>query len=450
MFKQTKKAQASRIYKPHQKQAKKTFAQKHLIAASFAGLAFVIASTLYTSEQAEAKRSIVELELPSQAINELTLDDSAIESQLEWLEQTVKSGDNLSSVFSRAGISTSAMYELLNTCKESKSLRTLRPGDKLRFASQDSQFVELQHIPSKLITNHYSRTDSGFEYQKHQKQPQIRQRYVEATLESSLFIAAQEAGMPSALIMNLTDIFGGVIDFVYDPRSGDTFSLVYEEKYIDGEKLGHGKILAATYVNEGEEFTAYRYVDSQGDAGYYSAEGVSMQKAFLRSPVDFTRISSGFNPSRLHPVFKTRRPHRGIDYAAPTGTPVFAAGAGRVTAAGYSKANGNYVIIQHGSGRYVTKYLHLHKRHVRKGQKISQRQVIGTVGSTGYATGPHLHYEFLVDGSHRNPRTILKKLPKAKSLSNKEKQQFVAAVEVLDLQLNTYQQRQQLALLEEQ
>ena len=140
-----------------------------------------------------------------------------------------------------------------------------------------------------------------------------------------------------------------------------------------------------------------------------------MRKAFLLAPVDFTRISSNFNPRRLHPIYKTSRPHRGTDYAASTGTPVFAAGDGRVSKAGYSKANGNYVFIQHGE-QYVTKYLHLHKRKVKQGQRVSQSQVIGTVGSTGAATGPHLHYEFLMNGVHRNPRTIHKKLPKAKSL----------------------------------
>lgn len=166
-----------------------------------------------------------------------------------------------------------------------------------------------------------------------------------------------------------------------------------------------------------------------------------MRRQFMLAPVDFTRISSNFNPRRLHPIYKTRRPHRGTDYAAPRGTPVFAAGEGRVTEAGYTKANGNYVVIKHGQA-YTTKYLHLHKRKVRKGQRVEQHQVIGTVGSTGAATGPHLHYEFLLNGVHRNPRTIHKKLPKAESLAAIEMPQFRAQTQTFQMQLASLRQQQ--------
>ena len=172
-----------------------------------------------------------------------------------------------------------------------------------------------------------------------------------------------------------------------------------------------------------------------------------MRKAFLLAPVDFTRISSNFNPRRLHPIYKTSRPHRGTDYAASRGTPVYAAGDGRVSKAGYSKANGNYVFIQHGE-QYVTKYLHLHKRKVKKGQRVSQSQVIGTVGSTGAATGHHLHYEFLMNGVHRNPRTIHKKLPKAKSLSAAEMPRFQQAINEASTQLAALRSDNRLAMSE--
>ena len=164
-----------------------------------------------------------------------------------------------------------------------------------------------------------------------------------------------------------------------------------------------------------------------------------MRKAFLLAPVDFTRISSNFNPRRIHPIYKTARPHRGTDYAASTGTPVYAAGDGRVVKAGYNRANGNYVFIQHGE-QFVTKYLHLHKRKVKQGARVSQSQVIGTVGSTGAATGPHLHYEFLMNGVHRNPRTIHKKLPKAKSLAASEMPRFRQAISEISEQLAALQQ----------
>jgi len=227
--------------------------------------------------------------------------------------------------------------------------------------------------------------------------------------------------------MELANLFGGVIDFVLDPREGDTLHVIYETLYLDDQYYSDGNIIAAAFTNKGETFTAYRYTDSEGRIGYFNERGESMRKAFLMAPLDFTRISSNFNPRRVHPVYKTTRPHRGTDYAAPRGTPVFAAGDGRVTEAGYSKANGNYVFIQHGE-KYVTKYLHLDKRHVKANQRVSQSQIIGTVGSTGTATGNHLHYEFLVNGVHQNPRTIHKKLPKAKSLSPKELPRFLATV----------------------
>ena len=236
-----------------------------------------------------------------------------------------------------------------------------------------------------------------------------------------------------------------MIDFVLDPRKGDSFHLIYEELYLDGEKYKDGTIIAASFTNQGETFKAYRYRDSQGDVSYYNEDGVSMRKAFLLAPVDFTRISSNFNPNRLHPIYKTKRPHRGTDYAAPTGTPVFAAGDGRVSRAGYSRANGNYVFIQHGE-QYVTRYLHLHKRKVKQGQRVSQSQVIGTVGATGAATGPHLHYEFLMNGVHRNPRTIHKKLPKAKSLPKTEMAQFRQATHKASEQLASLRSNNTLAM----
>ncbi len=250
--------------------------------------------------------------------------------------------------------------------------------------------------------------------------------------------------MSQTLIMEMANIFGGVIDFVLDPREGDSFHVLYEELYLDGEKYRDGNILAAEFINRGRSYTALRYIDENGRAGYFAEDGVSMRKAFLLAPVDFTRVSSNFNPRRLHPIYKTRRPHRGTDYAAPRGTPVFASGDGRVIEVGYTRANGNYIVVQHGEA-YTSKYLHLHKKRAKKGQRVTQQQVIGTVGSTGAATGPHLHYEFLVNGVHRNPRTIHKKLPKAKSLASAEMPRFQEQTHNFQIQLASIRQ-QQLAL----
>jgi murein DD-endopeptidase MepM/ murein hydrolase activator NlpD len=245
----------------------------------------------------------------------------------------------------------------------------------------------------------------------------------------------------------MANIFGGVVDFALDPRRGDTMQLVYEELYVDGKKFSDGGIIAASFTNQGETFNAFRYTDANGDTNYYNEEGVNMRKTFLMAPLDFTRVSSDFNMRRMHPIYKITRPHRGTDYAAPTGTPVYAAGEGRVVQAGYTSTQGNFVVIQH-SEQYVTKYLHLQKRMVDTGQRVSQSQIIGAVGSTGAATGPHLHYEFLVNGVHHNPRTIYKDLPKANVLSEKELANFRQAINKANFQLAVLRSQNHLAMVD--
>jgi len=234
----------------------------------------------------------------------------------------------------------------------------------------------------------------------------------EGVIQTSLFMAAKEAGLSDAMIMKLANIFGWDIDFVLDIRAGDRFMLVYEKIYRDGEFLRDGNILAATFINQGERFQAVYFADGE-HSDYFAPDGRNMRKAFLRAPLNFSYISSGFNPKRMHPVLKRIRPHNGIDYYAPKGTPVYAAGAGVVTRSGYSAANGNHVFIKHANN-IETKYLHFTKTAVKIGQKVKQGQTIGYVGSTGLATGPHLHYEFVVNGVHRNPRTV--PLPKSEPL----------------------------------
>ena len=366
--------------------------------------------------------------------------------ELPWVEETVRSGDNLSLIFKRAGFDTRDVYEIVSQAEEGKSLERIFPGQSLAFQADESgQLQSVRHLRSALETVTYTRGEDGFNSSLETRNPKARVAWASGTIESSLFLAGQEAGLSQNTIMELANIFGGVIDFVLDPRKGDTIHLIYEDLYLDGAKYKDGEILAASFTNQGETFNAYRYVDANGDVGYYNEHGVSMRKAFLMAPVDFTRISSNFNMRRLHPIYKTTRPHRGTDYAAPRGTPVYAAGDGRVVKAGYTAGNGNYVFIQHGE-QYVTKYLHLHKRKVKQGQRVSQSQVIGTVGSTGAATGPHLHYEFLMDGVHRNPRTIHKKLPKAKSLAEEEMAQYQLAIHSTSSQLAALRSDNQLAM----
>jgi len=362
-----------------------------------------------------------------------------------WEEFIVRSGDNLSIVFKRAGFSSRDVYQIVHTAPQGRGLERIFPGQSLAFLRDDEgQLAAVRHTIDRLQSVLYRRMDGGFSSERTVREPEARESWATVRIDSSLFLAGRAAGLSSNLILEVANILGGVIDFVLDPRTGDTLEVLYEELYLDGEKLSDGKVIAVAYTNRGERFEAFRYVDSEGSANYYSADGVSMRKAFLMAPVDFTRISSNFNPRRLHPIYKTVRPHNGTDYAAPRGTPVFAAGDGRVIEAGYTRANGKYVFIQHGE-RYVTKYLHLNKRKVQKGQRVVQSQVIGTVGSTGSATGPHLHYEFLVDGRHRNPRTIHKSLPKAKALPESEMARFSLAISDAVGQLATLREENRLA-----
>ncbi len=359
--------------------------------------------------------------------------------ETDWANYTIRNGDNLTTVFKRAGLSARDVYEVSRATKkhELNSLRTLLPKQTLALYVEDGKLNALRHIKNPLESVEYVRSATGYSIEEQFIEPEIDTRFVAATLDSSLFLAGQRAGIPHSVIMEMAHVFGGVIDFIYDPRKGDTFNVLYQEKFLNGEKIANGKVMAARYNNQGETHVALRYIDSKGDAGYYSPEGVSMHKAFLRAPLDFTRISSNFNLRRKHPIHKKIKAHRGTDYAAPRGTTIFSAGDGRVTEAGYSRANGNYVFIKHGE-KYVTKYLHLHKKSVKTGQKVKQRQIIGQVGSTGYATGPHLHYEFLMNGVHRNPRTILNKLPKAKSIPKQEMARFQAETQSLLAQLEAH------------
>lgn len=425
---------------------KRAFPKQHLILVAGLGAVLGIITALIPTGEVNAKRVQVPLQISIDA-SELNSGEALVvqppaEPLHQWQQHTVRDGDNLSLIFARAGLNDRDVYHITSKAPEGKALTRIYPGQNLAFLLTDTgELSALKLEKSRLESTIYWRTGEGYTLERDIREPEVHQRFATATIHSSLFMAGTDAGMTQNTIMEMANIFGGVIDFVLDPRKGDTFHVLYEELYLDGEKIGNGDILAAEFVNRGTRNTAYRYTDETGKTGYFSDEGVSMRRAFLLSPVDFTRVSSNFNPRRLHPIYKTKRPHRGVDYAAARGTPVFAAGDGRVTASGYTKANGKYVVIQHGQA-YTTKYLHLNQRKVRKGQKVSQQQVIGTVGSTGAATGPHLHYEFLVNGVHRNPRTIHKKLPKADSLASAEMPRFLQQTRSLSMQLASLRQTQ--------
>jgi len=351
-------------------------------------------------------------------------------------------------IFKRAGYTDEDVHNVISQSAEGELLGRIFPGQTIAFQSGNAgELVRVRYIKSPLETITYTRTDTGFESHVETRSPEHREAWTSGVISSSLFLAGQEAGMSQSMILEMAKIFGGVVDFALDPRRGDTMQLVYEELYVDGKKISDGEIIAASFTNQGEIFNAFRYTDANGDVNYYNEEGVSMRKTFLMAPLDFTRVSSDFNMHRMHPIYKITRPHRGTDYAAPTGTPVYAAGDGRVIQAGYNNTMGNFVAIQH-SDAYVTKYLHLQKRMSDTGQRVSQGQVIGAVGSTGAATGPHLHYEFLVNGVHHNPRTIANNLPKASVLNKKELANFRQTISKAKFQLAMLRSQNQVAMID--
>jgi murein DD-endopeptidase MepM/ murein hydrolase activator NlpD len=400
------------------------FPRRHLIAASVVSCCLLIL-IVYPVTDAEANRRVSEqLVLPAESVTTNIVPTVTPAPTLSWVEQPVGSGDSLSLLFSRAGLSAADVYKV-SSSSDGKLLRNLYPGESFRFGlNKTGQLEELHYIQSRLVSRIYSLEGDSYSSELRELEPDTLLSYREGIIKDSLYLSAQQANLPDKLIMELANIFAWDIDFVFDIRQGDSFSILFQEKYLDGEKFGVGDIVAASFTNRGKSYNAVLYTDSKGHSSYYTPEGLSMRKAFLRAPLDIFRISSGFNLRRKHPIHKMIKAHRGVDYAAPRGTPVFSAGDGKVIATGYSKANGNYVFVQHGQ-TYVTKYLHLNKKKVRKGQTVKQRQAIGTVGSTGYATGPHLHYEFLVNGVHRNPRTV--KLPQANPISATELAAFKLA-----------------------
>lgn len=380
---------------------------------------------------------------PTKAITPVVIAPETLEPKLAKNTFTVKSGDSLSVLFNRAQLSDRDLYEFTSKNADAKKLTRIMPGHKIVFfLDEDKKLQALTHITDTLRSLHFTRTDTGFESSVQIKTPDIKTAYREAYIESSVFLAGQAVGMNHKLIMELANIFGWDVDFALDIRKGDHFSVLYEERFLEGKKLGNGAILAASFTNQGKTFSAVRFEEKDGTTNYFTPEGLSMRKAFLRAPLNFSYISSSFKRNRFHPILKRWKAHRGIDYRAPKGTPIKAAGDGKVIASTRNKYNGKYVFIQHGNG-IITKYLHMSKRAVSRGKRVSQGQIIGYVGATGLAEAPHLHYEFVVNGVHRNPRTV--SLPQAKPIASSKKVAFEQATTPLLAELTQYQQSMQLA-----
>lgn len=356
---------------------------------------------------------------------------------LNEIVHTIKKGESLSTIFSAFNFSKTDLHKIINANSTGKLFNSIVPGKELVVqTSQQGQLEKLLYQTNTIDTLIATRNDDdSFSVKKVSKLIEKQLNSVHAVIHSSLYLDGKSAGLSDKLIMQMANIFAWDIDFALNLREGDQFTVVYENLLIDGKEFDTGDIIAAEFIYRDHTYTAVRYEDDNGKADYYTPEGKSMRKAFLRTPVDFTRISSYFNLKRKHPILNRIRAHKGVDYAAKTGTPVKSTGDGKIIFRGRKGGYGNVVIVQHGR-KYTTLYAHLSK--FKKGQKIGssvrQGQVIGFVGQTGLASGPHLHYEFRVNGIHRNPLTV--KLPQSnpikKSLLAKFKTQTAQLLAQLD------------------
>ncbi|MDX1698199.1 MAG: peptidoglycan DD-metalloendopeptidase family protein [Thiohalobacterales bacterium] len=352
-----------------------------------------------------------------------------------WQEITVKRGDTLAGIFSRLGLTAQQLHALMEQGGAIDNLKKIYPGQVLRILTSAENGLETLLYPiDKLSTLEISRNGDEFDVSTTHQTPERRVKNASGVIDSSLFLAAGKAGMSDSMTMELAGIFGWDIDFALDIRKGDEFAVMYEDLYLEGEFIGHGNILAAEFVNNGKRFQAVRYTDAGGKTDYYSLDGKSMRKAFLRTPVEFSRISSRFSTGRKHPILNKIRAHKGVDYAAAHGTPIRATGNGKIVHRGRKGGYGNTIVIKHGT-QYSTLYAHMSKyrKGLKVGSRVEQGQIIGYIGSSGLATGPHLHYEFRVNDVHRDPLRV--KLPGAEPLQKKYLDDFREKADSLLAQL---------------
>ena len=353
-----------------------------------------------------------------------------------WQEVTVKSGDSLAVIFDRLGLTPQQLHNLLAQGGAAHNLKSIYPGQTFNVLISAKRGLEkIVYRIDELSTLEVNRRGDDFEISTVHRTPERRINNASGSISSSLFEDGQKAGMSDKLIMELANIFGWDIDFALDIRAGDRFTVLYEELFLDGKSVGNGDIIAAEFINRGKAYQAFRYTDKGGKTDYYALSGKSMRKTFLRTPVEFSRISSRFSLGRKHPILNRIRAHKGVDYAASTGTPIKATGNGKIVFRGTKGGYGNAIIIQHGT-KYSTLYGHMSKFRsgLKTGSHVQQGQIIGYVGMTGLATGPHLHYEFRVDGVHRDPLKV--ELPGAEPLDKKYMADFRNKAQSLIAQLD--------------
>ncbi|HUH56666.1 MAG TPA: peptidoglycan DD-metalloendopeptidase family protein [Rhodanobacter sp.] len=354
---------------------------------------------------------------------------TTVPEQDNWQSVRVQPGQTLSDIFADRGLSMTDLQAVMDAAGgASSALHSIRPGQEFDFLQDNDGSLDGFRFEKDAASRATIRLDGVQPTLAVQKRDMdVREQVAHGVISSSLYASAGQAGMDGAMVGKLADLFKYDIDFVQDLRAGDRFTVIYDDVYRDGQRYGHGDIIAAEFVNQGKRYTAYRFKKANGEFGWFSEDGRPIEKSFLRIPVDFTRISSKFTTARMHPILGRMRAHKGVDYAAPSGTPIHAAGDGVIKYHGWERGYGNFVVVQH-SKTISTAYGHMSRfvkgQHV--GEHVRQGEVIGYVGMTGLATGPHLHYEFRVNGVQRNPQTVT--LPQPQPLPAAQLAKFKAQV----------------------
>lgn len=363
-----------------------------------------------------------------------------------WETVRVRTGDTLARILTSRGHTPATVHNIIESGPAARALTSIKAGTTLKVATDaQGEVSEISYSPDPYRVVNVRRNETGdFESNVIEKPAVTVTRFAEGTIEDSLFAAGKRAGVSDTVILEMADAFGYDIDFALEVQQGDTFRVMYEEILVDGVHVRDGQVLAAEFVNQGKTYRAVRYTASNGRSGYYTPDGLAMHKAFLRTPVDFARISSTFSAARYHPVLHTMRAHKGVDYAAARGTPVKATADGRVEYAGNKGGYGRVIILDH-TNKQSTLYAHLEgfANGIRTGGRVSQGQVIGYVGATGLATGPHLHYEFHVNGVYVDPLKV--KTAQAEPIAASEKQAFLATAGRLVAMLESYSGRTAVA-----
>jgi murein DD-endopeptidase MepM/ murein hydrolase activator NlpD len=379
----------------------------------FLGMTSAIAASasyaLITPRNLEVPVSINAIATPS--IYDATADFlSDTTPQIQYpltVDYKIKPNENLSTIFEKFELDKTTLYTITHANEVGQDFADLDVGKTLEIKiNAPGELEYLIYKKDAINTLIATRSDDGFDVKMISAPIEREIATVQGTIQNSLFLDAKQAGLPDKLIMKLADIFAWDIDFAQNLKDGDQFTVVYEKFLVEGKQVYTGDIVATEFVNKGKAFSAIRYKDKEGKVTYYTPQGKVMRKTFLTSPVDFVHISSYFNLHRRHPILNTIRAHKGVDYAATTGTPVKTVGDGKIVFRGTQHGYGNVIIVQHGE-KYTTLYGHLSRFQANQtvGSSVGQGEVIGYVGQTGLATGPHLHYEFRIDGVHQNPLT---------------------------------------------